>query len=306
MRAAEHRSEPEPKGNFATTGAVLNVAPTPPILPPFQTGRLSEPDGSVRPYVAIGGGPTPMVVIPGAADGLRTCVDVALYLAWFYRRRAEHCRILIMSRRQPLPEGFGVARHAEDMIRTVEELEFGPAVWECLSAAGPIGQLAAVQRPDLVRGLILSSSYDHVSPKTKRTPQQWLNIAQQAAGIEAFSALIEQKYRPPVEVMAQIDPALWPPAEAAGDCQRLTNVLTELFELDQRELVSRIQCPTLVIGGEDDKAVPAEVQRDMAARISGALLHLAPGFGHFNDMENPSYQQDVERFAQRVMAAAAA
>ncbi len=273
-------------------------------LPTFLTGRLSNLDGSARPYVLIGSGPTPMVVIPGAADGLRTCVDVALYLAWFYRQRALRCRILILSRRHPLPEGFGVARHAEDMIRTVEELDFGPAVWECLSAAGPIGQRVAVQRPDLVRGLILSSSYDHVSARTQRSLRQWLNIAQQAAGIETFSSLIEHKYRPPPEVLVQLDPALLPPAGAAGDCQRLTRVLEELFDLDQRELVAQIACPTLVIGGQDDKAVPAEVQRAMAARIQGALVQLAPGFGHFNDLENPSYQQDVERFAHQVMAAA--
>jgi pimeloyl-ACP methyl ester carboxylesterase len=136
-----------------------------------------------------------MVVVPGAADGLRTCVDVALYLAWFYRERAACCRILILSRRQPLPAGFGVAGHAADMIRTVEELGFGPAVWECLSAAGPIGQLVALQRPDLMRGLILSSSYDHISPKTQRTLQQWLNIAQHA-GI-AFSLIETSTVRRP-------------------------------------------------------------------------------------------------------------
>ena len=269
-------------------------------LPDFQCGFCEGPEGAARPYVLIGNGQTPMVVVPGAADGLRTCVDVGLYLAWFYRERAQRCRILILSRRQPLPAGFGVAGHAADMIRTVEELGFGPSVWECLSAAGPIGQLVAIQRPDLMRGLILSSSYDHVSAKTRRALQQWLNIAQHAAGIEAFSAMIETKYRPPSEILAQLDPGQLPPNNGSGDRERLTRVLEELFDLDQRELLSGIQCPTLVIGGEDDKAVPAEVQREMAARIPNSRLQLCPGFGHFNDMENPNYQEAVEEFAHAV------
>jgi pimeloyl-ACP methyl ester carboxylesterase len=278
------------------------VVATVTALPSFEAGHLRDADGAERPYVLIGSGTTPMVVVPGAADGLRTCAQVALYLAWFYRERAERCRILILSRRQPLAAGFGVARHAADMIRTIEELNFGPAIWECLSAAGPIGQVVAVERPDLVRGLILSSSYDHVSPKTHRTLNQWLNIARQAAGLEAFSSLIEHKYRPPPEVLAELDPSLLPKLSGPGDSQRLERVLEELFDLDQRALVSRIQCPTLVIGGEDDKAVPADVQREMAGRIPGAVLQLAPGFGHFNDMENPEYQQDVERFAHAAWA----
>src|SRR5262245_25429498 len=126
-------------------------------LPPFKTGYVAAPDGARKPYVLFGSGPTSMVVVPGAADGLRTCVDVALFLAWFYRHRAQRCRILILSRRESLPEGFGFERHADDMIESALRLGFGQAVWECLSAAGPIGQWIAVKRPDLMRGLILSS-----------------------------------------------------------------------------------------------------------------------------------------------------
>jgi len=65
--------------------------------------------------------------------------------------------------------------------------------------------------------------------------------------------------------------------------------------------MSRIACPTLVIGGADDRAVPAEIQRQMAARIPAAFLELCPGFGHFNDTENPAYEEHVQRFAKRAV-----
>src|SRR5262245_26305201 len=136
------------------------------MLPAFETGYISTRDGARKPYVLFGSGPTSMVVVPGAADGLRTCVDVALFLAWFYRQRAERHRILILSRREPLPERFGFERHADDMIQSTTQLGFEPSVWECLSAAGPIGQWIAVKRPNFVRGLVLSSSYDYISERT--------------------------------------------------------------------------------------------------------------------------------------------
>jgi pimeloyl-ACP methyl ester carboxylesterase len=268
-------------------------------LPDFQTGFLTEPDGAARPYVTIGSGPLPMVVIPGAADGLRTCVEVALYLAWFYRERARSCRLLILSRRDPIPEGFGVERHAQDMIRTVEELNFGPAVWECLSAAGPIGQCAAVERPDLVSGLILTATYDHVTGPTRKVFQQWMNVAEQA-GSDRFWEMLEPKYRPPAEILAQIEPAKLPGTSPRHDSARLRRILTELLELDHRALVPRISCPTLVIGGADDRVVPPEVQRAMAERIPNHVLEICPGYGHFNDMENPDYQQSVDRFVRTV------
>lgn len=266
-------------------------------LPPFQTGFLPAPDGAAKPYVTIGDGPAPVIVLPGAAEGLRTCVEVALYLAWFYRERAKDCRILILSRRQPLPEGFGIERTADDVIDAVEQLGWGPSVWECLSASGPVGQWVAVKRPDLVRGLVLSSTYDYVGPRTRKVMRQWIDIAQHAAGLEAISSTLAQKYKPPTEVLSQIDPGLLPSETPLRDPERITRILSELLELDQRDVTPRITSSTLILGGEDDRVVPAEVQREMAERIPGSVLELSPGFGHFNDMENPAYQERVRQFA---------
>jgi pimeloyl-ACP methyl ester carboxylesterase len=271
-------------------------------LPHFRTGCLDADDGAVKHYVVVQGyGPTSMVVLPGAADGLRTCVDVAVYLAWFYRERVKNGPLLILSRREPLPPNYPMEMHAADMLATIEQLDFGPAVWECLSAAGPIGQRAAVQRTDLVRGLVLASSYDHVSGRLKRSLQRWLDIARQGGDRDPFWSLIEPKYRPPADVLAQLDPSMLQGAMTPRSPERLQHLLEALLDLDQRSLVTRIACPTLVAGGEEDRSVPAEVQREMAGRISGAQLKLFPGYGHFNDMENPEYQLQVMRFAKEVM-----
>ena len=266
-------------------------------LPQYQTGYLPASDGAVKPYVTIGDGPAPIIVLPGAAEGLRTCVEVALYLAWFYRERAKDCRILILSRRQPLPEQFGIEAAADDMIHSVEQIGWGPSVWECLSASGPVGQWVAVKRPYLVRGLVLSSTYDYVGPRTRKVMRQWIDIAQHAAGLETISTTLAQKYKPPPDVLAKIDPVLLPSDAPVRDPERITRILSELLELDQRDLTPRIISPSLVLGGEDDRVVPAEVQREMAARIPGSILELSPGFGHFNDMENPAYQARVRQFA---------
>jgi pimeloyl-ACP methyl ester carboxylesterase len=195
-----------------------------------------------------------------------------------------------------------VEKHADDMIRSVEQLGFGPAVWECLSAGGPIGQWVAIKRPDLVRGLILSSSYDYVSGRLKKTLGKWLAIAEQEGDRDPFWEMFEPKYRPPAEVLAAVDPALLEGVRTARSPARFQNLLRELLDLDQREILPRIECPTLVIGGQDDRYVPAEVQREMAQRIPNGELELCPGFGHFNDMENPDYQPFVARYAQKVAA----
>jgi pimeloyl-ACP methyl ester carboxylesterase len=268
-------------------------------LPAYQTGHLPLGDDAVVPYVLMGKGPPSMVVVPGAADGLLTCVDVAVYLAWFYRERIKNCRLLILSRRDPLPEGFGVERHADDMLRAMDVLGFGPAVLECISAAGPVGQRMAIKRPDLVRGLILASTYAHSSPKTQRVLRQWISISEQG-GSDVLWSTIEKKYRPPPEIVAQLDPAVIP--QQAREPERLQRILRELLDLDQREILPKIGCPTLVIGGADDRTVPADVHCEMAAAIPHCRLELCPGYGHFNDMENPDYPRLVQEFVAEVFS----
>lgn len=260
----------------------------------FQTGFVAAPDGATKPYVLIEGGPASVVVVPGVADGLLTCVDVAAYLAWFYRERSRNCRLLILSRRQQIPANFGVEKHAEDMLHTVAHLDWGQAVWECISAAGPIGQWAAVKRPDLVAGLVLSSTFDHVTGRTRKVLGQWLEIVE-SAGAAFFWDMIEPKYRPPPEVLAQLDPTTLPDVTKLRDSSRLKCLLRELLEIDQRDVAKRITCPTLVIGGEDDRFVSPQSQREMARRIPNGHLEICAGFGHSNDMDNPEYQAHVER-----------
>lgn len=272
------------------------------ILPAFETGLLPAGDGFLKPYVSMGNGTTAMVVVAGAADGLRRCIDIASSLAWFYRERAKTSRILVLSRRDPIPPGFGMQRHADDMIASVEQLGFGPAFWECISAAGPIGQQIAVKRPDLVQGLILSSTYDYTCKQTKKVLRQWIEISQHKAGLDALFEMVEQKFRPPPDVLLRL--GVPPPASDAAprNSERLTRILEELLEIDQRSLLPQITCPTLVIGGADDRIVPPEVHQEMAARLPNARLELCPSFGHFNDTDNPDYESHIQAFLGQTSA----
>ena len=49
---------------------------------------------------------------------------------------------------------------------------------------------------------------------------------------------------------------------------------------DAWESLPGITAPTLVIGGEEDKALGAEASRELAARIPGAQLKMYPQWGH--------------------------
>ena len=56
---------------------------------------------------------------------------------------------------------------------------------------------------------------------------------------------------------------------------------------DNRPLLARIRCPTLVLVGEQDALTPPELAREIAAGIRGARLEVIPDCGHMSTLEQP-------------------
>ena len=62
------------------------------------------------------------------------------------------------------------------------------------------------------------------------------------------------------------------------------------------EDLDRITCPTLIIGGNDDKTVGIEASYEMKERIAGSALYVYPGLGHAAYEEAKDFNQRVYDF----------
>ncbi len=56
---------------------------------------------------------------------------------------------------------------------------------------------------------------------------------------------------------------------------------------DSRALLPTIRCPTLVVGGREDRVIPTARQEEIAAGIAGARLELLSPCGHLAPIEQP-------------------
>jgi pimeloyl-ACP methyl ester carboxylesterase len=253
-------------------------------------------------YLLLGTGPIPLVLIPGAGDGQKTADEARAQLRWYFARRSRQYRILYLSRRQPIPDGFTVEQHADDYLHAVEQLRWQPALWECNSGGGPIGQWVAVKRPDLVRGLVLSCTLHRANEHFREVVGHWKELAQRGEWAALSWESIQYTFRPRTvgryrllkPLLRFMSPPRYP--------ERLGQVFAGLLHLDNRPILPRISCPTLVIGGEDDRVIDREIQEEMGRLIPHSRTVLYPGFGHGNDQENPDYERQVARFATEVFA----
>ena len=268
------------------------------LLP--QRGILRLSDGTHMEWVRLGNGPVPLVLVPPISDGIWTVRSFAWRLAWRYRHHLRQFRMLALSRRQPIPPSFDVDRHADDFIRAVGQLEWGPAIWECTSAGGPIGQVAAVKRPDLVRGLILTVTTHRADDRLRSVLLFWRKLAGERRWPELYWSLVEMNARPRGLSHFPQPGALLRLLPDPTDPSRFIQLVDEFLVLDNSSILSRIGCPVLVIGGEQDAIIPSDLQREMAALIPKSTLVMYAGYGHAVPTQQADYPRQLRRFADLV------
>jgi pimeloyl-ACP methyl ester carboxylesterase len=260
-------------------------------------GVITTPDGAEVEYVQFGRGPVPVVTIPGAGDGLNTVKKAALQLAFLYRKRRQHCRMTIFSRRIPYPAGFGVEALAQDFIYAVEQLGIKTAVWELNSAGGPVGQQVAFQRPDLVQGMVFTSTLHRMTASTQGIIAQWIAQVRAGAWPELMWDTIQRTYSEQrVRRYRLIKPLLPILARPSKYADRFVYLLQDLYDVDHRDQLPHITCPVWVSHGKEDQIIPPTLAREAADLLPNRSLTLYPKYGHGNEIENPAYLTDFLDF----------
>ncbi|GAA1853352.1 alpha/beta fold hydrolase [Brevibacterium marinum] len=261
------------------------------MLPSFDRTKLRLSNGALMPIVTIGHGRTPVVYIPGAGDGLSTAYDAAWNMAWFFRSRTPRQRLHIISRREDIPGRYDIADHARDYSETLDRLRFGPVVLECNSAGGPIGQLIAAHRPDLVRALVLASTAPRIDARAHEVFTSWLTMVDSGQWAELTWDTTVRTYRSALRAQ-WAGPLLKPILGALSrpkNPERFKRLLEGLLSVDNSSVLEDISCPTLVFGGTRDPIFASGLQQQMAAAISHARYVGAPGLLHGADLESPAY-----------------
>lgn len=253
-------------------------------FPPYKKGALQTPDGAWIDYVSVGQG-RPVLLIPGAGDGLQTVGQAPLSLAFTYRSYASRHRLVFASRRQPIPTGFTVRDMAKDYAWAIEQLGLGRTHVEANSAGGPVAQWLAVDRPDLVRSLVLEETLARADEPFRAVMGRW--IAWADAGewypflrdvmLLTGSPAFHRRWRWLYPLLRLVPKPRHP--------ERLGRILTGLLEVDNRPILNGIGCPVLVIGGDLDQVTRLELQTEMARSIRGARQVILPGQGHYANVE---------------------
>ena len=188
---------------------------------------------------------------------------------------------------------YAMDDHVADLAALLDHVGGRPAVVVGLSVGGMIAQGLALARPDLVAGLVLCDT-----GMTIADDATWLGRieAVETGGMEAVAGATMERWFTADYRAAEPDMvALWramvsrqPPAGYTGTCEAIRTA-------DFTDGAPRIAAPTLCLVGDDDRATPPTLVRDLARAIPGARFEVVKGAGHLPCVEQPAIVADMIR-----------
>jgi pimeloyl-ACP methyl ester carboxylesterase len=161
---------------------------------------------------------------------------------------------------------------AQDMIGFLETVVGGPAHIVGWSDGGIIGLIVAMDRPDLVRKLIVISANFDTSGGVPGALEEILSMTADSDDLAMFRAAYE--------AATPDGPEHWPVAFAKFQALVSTQPNIAVAEL------GRISAPTLVLAGDDDM-ISLEHTIALYRAIPKSELALVPGASHALMMEKP-------------------
>ena len=247
-------------------------------------------------YIRFGSGQRTLVMLPGLGDGLRSMKGTALPMAFMYREFCKNFTVYAFSRKNELPEGYTTRDMAKDQAEAMAQLGIEKADIFGVSMGGMIAQHLAIDYPEKVNKLILTVTSARPNPILTESIDEWVALAKRGDHAGFMDSNLQRIYSDGYyrrnKWLAPIVGKLTKPKTYDRFFVQANACLTH----DAYESLHKIKAPTLVVGGEQDKALGGDPSKEIAARIPGAQLRMYEQWGHGLYEEAKDFNQVIVEF----------
>jgi len=201
---------------------------------------------------------------------------------------------------------YTLAALAEDTRTLLQALGIARTHFIGLSLGGMIGQLLALEHPELLQSLTLCDTMSRVPTEAKPTWEERVHTAQTQGMETLVEPTIARWFTTPfreqrIDVITQVRAMIrsTPVAGYTGCCHAIA-------ALNLTDRLKAITVPTLIIVGEDDPATPVAASRAIQAQIKGSELVILKSAAHLSNLEQPqAFNEALTTFLARVAPRAA-
>lgn len=252
--------------------------------------------GTDMDYICFGTGSENLVMIPGVGDGIKTVKGTAVPFALMYRKIAHKYRIYVFSRRNTLPEGFSTEDMAEDLNTAMEQLGIHSSYVLGVSQGGMIAQYLAIRHPEKVKKLVLAVTLARQNETVQNVVHNWIDMAKagdyKGIMIDTARKSYSKQYWKKMRWMYSLFGGIGKPKSLSRFVVQANACVTH----NAYDELKNIQCPTFIIGGEEDQIVTGRASEDINRQIRSSKLLMYQGLGHAAYEEAADFLDQVAEF----------
>ena len=262
-----------------------------------KNGCVRVPSGEMD-YIRFGSGARTLVLLPGVGDGLKTVKGMALPFALMYRKLTRDFTVYGFSRCRDLPAHKTTREMAQDLALAMDALGLADAAVVGVSQGGMIAQWLALDRPDKVGKLVLTVTLSRPNDTARKVIAGWTEMALRGDYRGILLDTAERSYSAKRLRAARLEYSLLGNFGKPNSFARFLTQAESCVTHDAWSELPRIACPTLVIGGTDDRIVTGLASEEIASQIPGSELFLYEGLGHGLYEEAPDWLDRVAAFCR--------
>lgn len=247
-------------------------------------------------YVSFGKGDKPFVIIPGLSDGITTVHNKQRLLASYYKLFAKDYRVYVFSRKNNLPTGYTTKDMAADLKLALDTLGITKTSIMGISQGGMICQHLAIDYPEVIDKLILGVTISKPNKTILDVVGSWIDLVEAKRFKEfaidtiekTYTEKTQKKYKPMYSIIAKIN--------TPKDTSRFFVQANACITHNAYNDLEKINCPTLVLGGTEDKVVGTNTSEEIAEKIKNSKLIMYEGLGHGAYEESKDFNKQVLEF----------
>ena len=260
-----------------------------------------EVEGLRIAYERVGEGP-PLVLLHGFLSDSRTW-------RWQLDELSDEFAVVAWDapgwgRSSDPPETFRLPEYADCLAAFVDALGLGRAHVLGLSFGGGLALELYRRHPTVPMTLVLASAY-----------AGWAGSFPAEVVEQRLQRVLREADLPPDQFVPGWIPEFFTESASAELIDEVVAIMSEshpagwramahaLAEADLRDVLPRIDVPTLLLYGDADQRAPLQVAEDIHAKIPKSRLVVMPGVGHLSNVEAAErFNTEVRSFLRSVQS----
>lgn len=247
-------------------------------------------------YISFGKGNKNLIIIQGLS--VKEIKGLGASLAIMYKMFANDYRVYMFDRRPVVNEPISVWDIAEDIYKSMKQLNIEKTDLFGVSQGGMISMAMAINYPECIQKMVLGVTAARPNETLRRTVNSWIQCAKNKDYVtinrETFTLMYTdeylEKYKPLMPVLVR--------GVKPRDFKRFELLASSILEFDCYEKLSDIKCPVLVLGGALDKVLTGEASKEIADKI-GCDVYIYEKYGHAAYEEAKDFNNRVYEFLMK-------